>query len=225
MRVLVCAIVIAVVGCTADNPLFGHSGSGSVGAEGGTETTAGTGGGTSTSSTSSGVTGSASTSDLGVEVTTDPGATTLAPQPNCCDQNECDPTLEACLCELSPACCARPWAGNCIDIAIACGASCMDQPRPCCTPHPEPGCEGVIVEIPGFCQAHAECCLQAWKPACVAAYHAASQSCDLLPCDLPHSTPLCDDPDVLACLCPERPQCCDEAWDETCVEKAADCPM
>lgn len=236
MRGVFPALAAGVLGCTAPNPEFGDTG----GAE---ATTSPTSGMTATETTATATTTTATTIDTS-EPTTDPAtessatepgtaslgdessSTTGAPANHCCGVDDCDDPIRECLCELDPenCCSAADWAPTCPGIAIACGGSCNGEVFPCCVPHPEPACTGVAL-LPGFCLAHAECCLLEWTPSCVHAYDLTTRECGLEACDAPHSSPGCDDPDLMECVCTEegQTQCCTEAWDAACADLAAGC--
>lgn len=232
MRGLLPALTAAcVLGCTAPNPEFGGTG--------GAETTASPTSGMTTTTTTTAPTASdtsapttdpatgstaSETSTGGVD--TEGSSTTGGPANHCCGVDDCDDPIRACMCELDQENCCNPdeWGPTCPGIAIACGGSCNGEVLPCCVPHPDPACTGVAL-VPGFCLAHAECCLVEWTPTCVHDYNLETAECGLETCAAPHISPGCDDPDLMECVCAEegQVQCCTEAWDAACVELAAAC--
>jgi hypothetical protein len=233
MRGLIPALACACgLGCTAPNPEFGDTGL--------AETTASTGAGSTSASTTDPTTDSTTdpsagpTSDTGTvtgasetstgSVAEESSPTTGVEANHCCGEDDCEDPIRACLCELTPNCCEPPWGEECRGIAIACDGSCDGEVFPCCVPHPEPACSGVAL-LPGFCLAHAECCLLEWTPTCVSDYDLATGECGLESCAESHPSPGCDDPVLMECVCTEegQTQCCTEVWDAACAELAAAC--
>lgn len=219
-----------VLGCTAPNPEFGDPGTAASTAATGEGSTAASTTGSTTDPTAGGPTGTdtdAGTSAAGSSsgsIDSESSSATGMQAYHCCGVDDCDDPIRACLCELTPNCCEPPWGEECRSIAIACDGSCEGELFPCCVPHPEPACTGVAL-LPGFCLAHATCCIEEWTPTCVSDYDLATGECGLETCAAPHSTPGCDDPDLMECVCTEegQTQCCTEQWDATCVELAAAC--
>lgn len=218
---------LVTVACTATNPAFDTTGVDATGTSSPMSST-------STSTTGVSATGTTSTTTSGnVEESetrspeSDDAESTGEPRPPepriCCNAEECEPEVRTCVCELNPSCCDGRWAGECVELAIACNGVCDGNLRPCCVPHGEPSCTGVL--LAGFCIGHQSCCGIAWTAQCVVDYDAYSGHCDLEPCETAHESPGCNDADAMDCVCVEldKPQCCTEAWTAECVDAMLDC--
>jgi len=157
-----------------------------------------------------------------------------------CSPNPCPQPEGACC--FSDATCAVLAAEQCAlqggsyqgDNTLCSGVTCQNAACPgeggCFFNNGTPGCTdpeccALVCAIDPFC------CNTSWDSACASV---ASSSCDDFsascsagagPCDLPNSTPGCDDSACCASVCLVDPFCCDVQWDDACVDGAvALCP-
>jgi hypothetical protein len=233
MRWLAIVTTALAVGCTAPNPDFGDTSTGtSTGrTTTGAETSTGSTVSTTASTTMPETTEDPTTDPVTTSDTIDP-STTGAPSVECCDNTDCSEDVLSCVCPLAQAdCCSGEWGPSCPNIAVACGGVCDGVVYPCCEPRapidgmPQPACTG-IQNLGGFCFANPECCLVEWTLVCVAAYGAATGECGLESCEVPHESPGCNDPAIVECVCEtmELTPCCTQMWHDACVTAAAQCP-
>ncbi len=93
----------------------------------------------------------------------------------------------------------------------------------CCEAHGGIGCEDGDTEA-CVCAMDPFCCENTWDQIC--ADEAANQcgGCGLAQgdCCVPADTPGCGDADLEACVCGQDGFCCETAWDDLCVNQAAD---
>ncbi len=109
------------------------------------------------------------------------------------------PSLEACVCQADPFCCATAWDSLCVLGAIdTCAATC-DAPAPTCGDGLCDGAESCAT-CPDDCGAcgGGDCCDAADAPGC-------------------------GDPAVEACVCADDTYCCQVAWDDQCADAAPAC--
>lgn len=142
-----------------------------------------------------------------------------------------DEMVEACVCDVDPACCEKGWDELCVVRVeqLGCGGCTVgptgtrDSAQDCCLPHDEPGC--IDMDIAAcVCTSDPFCCMVGWDQLCVD--KVVELGCDDcieplgpvdLDCCVEHQEPGCDDPDVMACVCEQDAFCCDTAWDGLCV--------
>jgi hypothetical protein len=142
-----------------------------------------------------------------------------------------DPAIQACVCEVDPACCDDGWDELCVHEVdeLGCGACVLDPmdvpTSSCCGDTKMPGCGDAAVEA-CLCDVDAYCCLVQWDESCAAkAMELGCSSCDaganaVTDCCTPHPSASCDDATVAECVCNGGDEhCCEEAWDELCVEE------
>ncbi len=161
--------------------------------------------------------------------TVDEGCPGQEPSGDCCEAHGgigCeDGDTEACVCAMDPFCCENTWDPICADEAKTdCGACGGELPTgDCCEVNGSPGCddpgtEGCVCAMDPFC------CENTWDQIC--ADEAANQcgGCGLAQgdCCVPADTPGCGDADLEACVCGQDGFCCETAWDDLCVNQAAD---
>lgn len=212
-----------LVACTAANPAFDTGDAVDGSGPSTTSTTSVTP--TTTSTTEVGPTGDTSTT----RATTEGGSSTTdgpprPPDPRpCCDADECDDDVRQCVCDLNESCCQNAWSLECEQLAVACNGVCDGNLRPCCVPHGQPACTGVLLQ--NFCLLNGTCCGTAWTAECVVAYDEAYGFCGLGPCAVVGSSPGCDNAAVMDCVCVQanKPQCCTEAWGPECAEASMAC--
>jgi hypothetical protein len=216
------SVALWAVGCGADKP------GGVVGTSGATTNDAGV-----TTSTSGSV-GSSSP----VTGTHEP----LGNGHGCCEPHDplgCDEAaVQACVCDQSPACCTFRWDEPCVQLALACDATCMADPDPtsaetgdasssgeppvgttCCEVSASGGgCDDAAVTA-CTCRIDAYCCDNLWDEYCVAI---ASESCSVdcgNDCCTPHDTVACNDAGVFGCVV-EQNDACFASWENACVDQA-----
>lgn len=218
-----------VTACGSDEPSVVSSGSSSTAPD--SDATGTTGTSTGTSDDPSGMT------------------TPLGDGHGCCEPHDpigCDEfAVQTCVCDDNPVCCAFRWDEACVQLALACDATCMPDPEPtataevtgatdpsagdssgdvppgdgaCCEVQSGTGCDDAGVTA-CTCDLDPYCCNTQWDEYCVAI---ASQSCAIdcaNDCCTPHDAIACNDADVFGCVV-EQLESCFGTWDAACVAQA-----
>ncbi len=152
--------------------------------------------------------------------------TTQNQTPGCSDAECCRKT-----CALDQYCCDVQWDARCVGESEG---ICDGQFRSCA---PRSGLCDVLRETPGcedttccnkVCATDPFCCLTAWDSTCA---NEAESACFLTcgrgagDCRTGRQTPGCDVQSCCEAVCAVDALCCDTAWDNVCVDIAADlCP-
>lgn len=137
----------------------------------------------------------------------------------------CDtPWCAELVCAEKPWCCQTEWGPDCADAA---GRLCSHDNCPgtedCLTPHPgEPGCADELC-CNSVCLWDQECCQFGWHSLCA---EKAAELCVHCPgdgaCDIPNSTPGCENTACCVDVCAADPLCCEVVWDAACAAAARD---
>jgi hypothetical protein len=182
-------------------------------------------------------------------------------EPGCAE----DPAIAACVCEVDRFCCESVWDDVCAEkvAALGCGVcdpgpstttmtttattndvttsdvttgTPPDNVGPCCSPHPETGCEHESLSE-CVCANEPSCCDEGWHEGCVAGVDAFG--CGVCPADptdattetdtgtppdntesccTVHESTGCEYEAIADCVCAEHPACCDIGWDDSCID-------
>ena len=109
------------------------------------------------------------------------------------------PSIEACVCEADPFCCATAWDSLCVGGAkTPCGADCQTAPADCGD---------------GLCDGSEGCEL----------CPADCGACGTGDCCVASKSPGCGDAGVQACVCGKDDFCCTNEWDDLCAAAAEGC--
>ncbi len=133
-----------------------------------------------------------------------------------------DPTVEACVCGLEPACC-NEWTASCAELAeTQCSAGCGPA-SPCCVPDwDRVGCDADPTIEGCVCDIFPNCCTGNWTGACAKmAREQCGAYCPPGPCCEGHDGLGCDEPAVQSCVCNLNATCCTQGWDFICADQAS----
>lgn len=157
-----------------------------------------------------------------------------------CVEGVCTNGADICPAQCGNGSCQTTKGETCSSCPLDCGA-CSDG----CTVSSFGGCEGCGCES-CVCDAHPECCAEAWTEACVAACEgcgsctpcgdgaceaADGETCATCPADCgacptgcaAAEAPGCAGCGCEECVCDASPYCCDVAWDEACAATCETC--
>jgi len=98
------------------------------------------------------------------------GCGVCGPLGDCCEERSgsgCEvPTVQTCVCEFDPACCAEQWDAQCVADVFLFGCGTCPGTSSCCVADGEPGCDDAQVQA-CVCADDPGCCVEDWDFQCI----------------------------------------------------------